>query len=395
MSREERLARVAIYLKTLAVAIAYVLVTVLTDVLYVKPHIPDSGLAFGFAFCIAQNVFIALLLGVSFSMKFVRRRRALRWQQTQPLILDKISAHLAGMDRLAELRLLQKRRPREIERCVFEVLCAVQGEARLRLSGLAGDLGLTRLWEKQFHSRSKKKRRDAISRLGLLEAGAGAATLLAALSDAEDVVKLEASRSLLRTGGPREIVEVFRAAVRESLLVRAILTEGLRPHAMVLCEKAVPVALASTDVKAVVATIEIVSAWGKCLPLPDLEPLIRHEDAAVRAAALALVPQVGSPKDLEPELVVSLLEENETVRAAAARAAGKLRSASTVPALAVCLAKSGAEATLAAAYALAQSGPEGCRVLEQEVLRTSAFSASAALEALEQVKAGRLLPGSV
>jgi len=144
-----------------------------------------------------------------------------------------------------------------------------------------------------------------------------------------------------------------------------------------------------------VATIEIVTAWGKCLPLPDLEPLIRHEDAAVRAAALALVPQVGSPKELEPELVLSLLEENETVRAAAARAAGKLRSASAVPALQVCLEKSGAEATLAAAYALAQSGPEGCRALEQEVLRTSAFSASAALEALEQVKAGRLLPGSV
>ena len=48
-------------------------------------------------------------------------------------------------------------------------------------------------------------------------------------------------------------------------------------------------------------------------------------------------------------------------------------------------------ATVAAAYALAQIGPEGCRVLEEQVLVSRGRPASAALEALERMRSGRLL----
>jgi HEAT repeat protein len=135
----------------------------------------------------------------------------------------------------------------------------------------------------------------------------------------------------------------------------------------------------------------MVRAWGKSLPLASPRPLLAHADAGVRAAALAVLPQLAAPPEFETEIVRALDDGDERVRAAAASVAGKLRLAAAIPGLQICLEGSGPEAAMAAAYALARLGPGGWRVLEREVVNSRAASASAALEALEQARSERLL----
>jgi HEAT repeat protein len=256
---------------------------------------------------------------------------------------------------------------------------------------LAADLGLIERWREQYRSMRLSKRREAIGWMGRLVHDEAIPVLLRALSDPDDEIKLEAARSLIRSSGEREIAEVFRTAVRESLLIRAVLTEALRAHAAMLCRNVLPGELASPTAKHVRTALEIVRAWGKMLPLPAPVPLLRHEDSGVRVAALAILPQYGEAAAFGPEIVRLLGDADERVRAAAAQTAGRLHLGSAAEALHTCLLADGADAVVAAAYALAQIGETGWRMLEKEVLGPRRASAAAALEALEQLKSERLL----
>jgi len=391
VSGSERAGRRAIYLQAVGTAAAYVLAIVLVDTLYVGRHVHDAGMAFGYAFCLVQAGAIGVLLALSVAIKFVRHRWERHWERLRPMLLEKATACLAGNGSVQALSALQRRHPREVDRCMAELLHRVHGAAHTRLSALAAELGLVERWKEQYRSRRKGTRKDAISRLGSLESEAAIPTLLRALDDADDEIKLDASRALVRSSGEQEIAAVFQAALRGSLLIRAILTEALRPHALALCESALPAALASPDTKTVRMALEVVGAWGKSLPLPPMGPLLEHADAGVRAAALTVLPKLAQSASCEREVVERLADANEQVRAAAAEAAGKLRLASAVAGLRGCLQERAPQASVAAAYALARIGPEGCRLLEEEVLRSRTASAAAALEALERLRSDRML----
>lgn len=395
MSRSERSGRNLIYLQTFGVAVAYVLAVYLTDRFYVHRHVADGGLAFGYAFCLTEAGVVTVLLALSMVIKFVRHRREARWARVQPLIVEKASAHLSGADCSRDLRALRGRYPNEVERSISELLLRVRGTAAARLTALTVELGLVERWKRQSRSRLASTRRDAITRLGLLAGDAGRDSLVRALGDANDEVKLEASRALISAGGGAEVTAVLHTAVRDSLLVRAILTEALRPYAAELCESAIPEILGGNDPRSVRIGLEIVRAWRKSLPIAGVQALLRHPDSAVRAAALGIVPQLTSPLELAAELLVCLSDEAETVRAAAAGAAGELRLASALPGLEACMTGGGADATISAAYAMARIGEQGWRVLERLILGSHSTAASAALEAMEQARLERLLPGTV
>ena len=394
MKPGERLARRLICLEAFGVALAYALAVVVVDAGYVRRHVHDPGMAFGYAFCLVQTGIIALLVLCSLAIKFVRKRRDVRWERARPRILEKASAYLAGTDCAAELLAIRRRDPDAVEQCIAELLSRVQGAARTRLSRLAADLGLVEAWVRRYRSRSRSRRAAAIRRLGLLDGNAATGTLLRALSDSDDEIKLEASRALIRRNGPEETNAVFQTAVSESLLVRAVLVEALRPQARMLCQSALPAALANPDAAAVRTALQIVRAWGKVLPLDGVRPLAGHADPTVRAAALAVVPQLADAAGFEPEIRRGLADPDEGVRAAAAWAAGKLRLAATASDLERCLEGGGAEATVAAAYALARIGPEAWPRLDAQVRRGRSAAATASLEALEQAKSGRLALGT-
>jgi HEAT repeat protein len=159
---------------------------------------------------------------------------------------------------------------------------------------------------------------------------------------------------------------------------------------LALCALGLPEALAGQEPKYVRTALEIVRAWGRALPIP-VRPLLEHDDPGVRTAALAILPQVGCPRDHESEVRRLLSDAHEGVRAAAAEMAGRLRLVSALPDLRRCLRDGGPESSVAGAYALARLGPEGCDLLEHEILYSRTSSAAVALEAIEQLKSKRML----
>jgi hypothetical protein len=333
-------------------------------------------------------VIVGLLL-LSLALKAVRYRRDQSWERLRPRIAAEASAYLGGADS-ATVRTLVRRHPREAERCLCEMLLFVQGATRTRLSALICEVHLDRVWIRRYQSWNDAARREAISKLGQLEGGVANSVLLRALADPNVEVKLEASRALLRGGGREEVSAVFRTALRESLLIRAVLTEALRPYTLALCATAIPEAFASTDARTVRTALEIVSGWGKSVPLTRLEGLLVHSDDGVRAAALAVVPHLLDAGACAPLVTAALADPGEAVRAAAATVAGKLRIDDARPGLEQMLHSDGPDATVAAAYALAALGAEGCRVLEREVRVSRSLSACAALEALERTRSERV-----
>jgi len=391
VNRDERIGRSLVYLQTLGTALAYVLAIFIADAFYVARHVRDSGMAFGYSFVLVQGGAVGLLFSLSIAIKAVRYSQERRWERLRPLILEKALASLSGSGGTAEMAVFARRNPMEVDRCVAELLACVEGEAHGRLAQMAAGLGLLERWKEQYRSTVRSKRMTAVSRLAQLHSDAAIPTLILALEDPDDEIRLEASRALIRSSGEKEIEAVFHAATRDSLLVRAVLAEALRPHAATVSRSALPAALANADAKIVRTALEIVRAWGRSLPLPATEPLLRHPDAGVRAAALSVLPLLPNPRRHEAEILGLLSDPDESVRVAAVGVSGKLRLASAAGPLRTCLEQGPAMVTVAAAYALAKIGPEGCRALEEQVLASRTRPAAAALEALEQVRSGRML----
>ena len=384
----ERRARAAIYLKTLSTLGAYILLTWLIHRFYMGRHVPDPELSLALSFALQQVTAILVLLGVSFFAKFVRYYRTRQVMRFQPLITEKLTSHLMGANQWITLRRLRKRHVREMDECLAQILTSISGPERERLVEVARELGLMRRWQQLYRSRNAERRRAAVARLGLLGRIAQR-DLLRALRDPDALVKVEAARALAQSGETEMLAAVFNRALDQNVLVRAILTEALRPHAAEICRIAIPRALRSADAKRVVAALEMLRAWGRSGTVPELYYMLSHINPAVREAALRLVPQAGLTPQCEQQVLQALEGQEAGVRTAAAEVCGKLKLASALLLLKRAMRGTAASATLASAYAMAAMGPKGCALLETEVVTGGAFPAAAALEALEHAKLNR------
>jgi len=150
------------------------------DVFYVRHHIPDPGLAYGYAFCLVEGVIIAALLALSLIVKFVRHSREATWVRCSPSSSPKTSAYLADADVLEELRQMRRRHPREMEICISELLLACRARRAYAFRASPWSSAWCTKWVREYRSRRASRRRDAVSRLGILDGGAGTATVLLA-----------------------------------------------------------------------------------------------------------------------------------------------------------------------------------------------------------------------
>lgn len=386
--RRECRERRVIYIKVLAVLFSYIWLTWLIHYVWMRKHVPDPELSLALSFTLQQIIAIFTLLCISFVATFIRYHRARQAARFHPLIREKLTLHLTGSDQREILRRIGKRHLREIEDCLVAILGAINGSGAERLSEIAHEFGLVRKWRKQCRSRRVRRRRAAVSRLCLVGRSVHA-DLVEALRDPDPMVKVEAARALARSGEPPMLAEVFRMALEQNLLVRAILTEALRPHAWALCHATVPRALFSTGASRVAAALEMLRAWGCSAKLPELHAMLSHSNPKVRAAALRFVPQAGLTPESERQIWRALEDGNDEVRTAAAEVCGKLRIASTLLLLKRAMRDANPGAVLASAYALAEMGPKGSILLEAEVVSGDSFGAAAALEALEHSKLNR------
>jgi hypothetical protein len=195
-------------------------------------------------------------------------------------------------------------------------------------------------------------------------------------------VRRAAARSVARSGHPRVIADAIVTVIGRPLTDRALLVDELRVQGTSLSGQAFAAALGSTHPTDLVAALDMIRACGRGLEIPNLHQLARHDDAAVRAAALRVVPYDLRRRTFADTLLHALEDDDDGVRIAAIGALGELGSRDAVPGLARCLRATTPSVVVASAHALAALGPAGRRRLEAMLLHGNGDAPAAALEAL-------------
>jgi len=196
-------------------------------------------------------------------------------------------------------------------------------------------------------------------------------------------INFELASALLNSGLPEAPGLVFKMLPDQSLLGRILLADSLRPFATELCERHIPNGIRLTDKRAAKASVELLRAWERWIPIPDFSRLVSERDIDLRVAALPALRFVTETEQEAAQEVVDLLEfPDERVRAPAAKAAADIGISASIPLLINQMRKDGPVSALAAAQALARLGPNGRDLLESEILSSS--RPNYALQALEQ-----------
>jgi HEAT repeat protein len=344
----------------------------------------------------------ALLMGVYaviiFALFGAALVRGLRWkEQTRrtgvqlPQIRVALVEYLAGKEDLEPLRRFLKLSRNDLLTAILSFQNAVAGSARDRLCGLAIDLELLDEWRREVRSRDIARRRAAFAVISFVYAyepcrRAVGDLLGDSLEDRDWEVRVCSAQALARFGSPVEIVVVFRIAAKENLLTRILLAEPLRAHALVLSTAAVPDELRSGDVARILATLQIVVAWERALPLAGLDEWILHPDREIRIQALRAAPLVTASRANESAVMQSLADPDPEVAMAAAAAAGRLRIQAAIPSLVQCLSSGNAALARTAAAALAALPPQGWQTLEELAASGGPTTGSLAADALRRVR---------
>jgi len=273
---------------------------------------------------------------------------------------------------------------RVLEACVVEALTGLKGPPRDRVARFSEERGFVAEWRKAFASRSQRRRKHAISLLGLVASIAGRDAVEAALKDKDAGVRVEACRALI-SQDTDAVEAVFASMLRESLLTRALLAADLKQYARRLLDGVVPQLLEEASAEEAARCFEILIAWKRALPSFDVHRwLAEKPDHRLWPLLLALLPYVPVDGRVEEYVAEAFSSGDRAVRCAAAKAAGELKLKGMVPRLRAALSED-KELALAAASALAQMGEAGERSLDEAVLGANRSAALVAMEALERV----------
>jgi hypothetical protein len=304
------------------------------------------------------------------------RARAAASGAIRPGLGDSLVEFVAGAADDSRFREAMVTHAKDVEECILLFQGAVGGSARDRLCRLTLDLGLVHQWCERSRSRDVAVRRAAVSRLGyacVYEPCRRLAgdVLVSALEDADEEVRLSACRGLALFGGTQELRRLFTLSLGPNRMLRTVLAEDLRPHAMTLAGKTLHEVLREGDATRVAAALEILVAWERAIPMENLSEVMGHHDAAVRLLAFRLAAFIPADKE---------------IRALAIIAMGRQKMKDGLPELAACLRREDLELARHAAAALAAMPPEGWQTLEELSESTSETTARAAGEALERMR---------
>jgi len=200
-------------------------------------------------------------------------------------------------------------------------------------------------------------------------------------------VRMCAAKALARFGAPAEVELVFRMAIRGDLMTRVLVSSPLRSHALELSRSAVVEALHSDNAAQIVATLEMVVAWERALPLDGLAEMMRHRAPAIRIQALRAAPLAPASRENELAVMQLLADPDAEVAMAAASAAGCLRILAALPLLAQCCRSGNAALARTAAAAMTALPPQGWKTLEELATGEDVAAGAAAAEALAHVSA--------
>ncbi len=335
-------------------------------------------------------VLLVLLLVAMRRTGSLRTRRAAS-AEVRPALQAALVEFLAGGTDDSLLRRNIRTHPADIAASILLFQTTVGGSARDRLCALALDLGLVRQWCAESASRVVVRRRGAFANLAFAFAyepcrRVAGDLLVESLNDADEEVRLSACRGLVLAGGEAEIEDLFELAIRPNLLTRIVLTEDLRNYALTLAAGPVREVLRSGDATRVRATMQILVAWERAIPLEDLREFLDSRDREIRVLALRLASFVTVDSESRLALMRSLQDRDAGIRELAIIAIGRQKMTEAIPELALCLQREGLEQARHAAVALAAMPPEGRRILEELSASPNPAAVLAAREALARVR---------
>jgi hypothetical protein len=303
-------------------------------------------------------------------------------QQALAAIISDPAAHSRSLH-------LARQDPKEVEACLLDLFPLVRGSAHKALSALAQESGLVQRWLDALESRHARARRHAARCLALLSPEHCLDARSAMMANSDPEVRVEALRMLARSGEPAALSAALRLYSMMSRFHRALIADDLRPHAARLFEFSFEKVLNGADAGRILATLELPYCWKRTFRAPLVHALLDHTDAGVRAAALRVLPYETCGHQAADTVLALLGDADSRVREAAAQAAGKLRFAGSLGALAGGLGDGDAEVARSCAVALADLGPQGLHALEARIENGEGRAAAFAMEALEAARLGR------
>jgi len=337
------------------------------------------------------------MYGAALVRSFAWRKRERLSQELLPLIREALVDYLAGSDDTTKIRGLVKESRRDVGDVLLAFQGTVGGAARDRLCDLALGQALVHDWCREAQASDLVTRRVGFERLAFVCSyepcrRVAGDLLIRALEDEDSEVRFSAARALLQSGGPDEIERVFTTALGGDLLVRILLSEELRRHAPLLCERAIPSVIAAEQHSPLLSLLEMLVAWERALPLTNLHTIVNHPVREIRLEALRLTPLVPLTTDTRGAILDSLGEADPEFAVAGCNCAARLHLEEALPGLARCLRRGPASVAQAAATALAAMPPRGWTTLGELAASDNPAISTPAREALE--RAGMQGPGA-
>ena len=337
----------------------------------------------------------ALLMFAMFSLacvrSLVRRKHQTVSAALEPEIRNALVDYIAGNNDISELRDLAAKGHGDIARTMMTFQGALSGSSLDRLCSVALELGLIKEWIQETRSRDPVARRAAFSQLAFVSVYEPSRRLTGELliqgaNDTDPEVRIAACRALVQSGGVDEVELAFDTAISETVLVRTLLAEDLRRHAVMLCERAIPAVLRAPDVPRATAALDMLVAWERAIPLENLDEVLRHQDRQIKILALRLAWLVPQSAKGQAAIQAALADTDPDVTEAAAGSAGRMVLLEAMPLLARLLRIGPARVARTAAAALGDMPPRGRQTLEELAASPNAFTAAAAKEALARLR---------
>ena len=337
-------------------------------------------------------ILFLLLLAVMRRAGSLRARKAAS-AEIRPKLHAALVEFLAGGKDDSLFRTHIRNHPTEIAECILLFQTKVGGSARDRLCNLALDLGLVHQWYDECRVRSLVRRRAGFASLAFASyyepcRRVAGDLLLRATKDSDPDVRLSACRGVVLAGDDEQIEYLFALAIRANTLARIVLTEDLRRHATALAAGPVREALRSGDAALVRATLEILVAWARAIPLEELDEFLSHRERDIRILAFRLAAFVPLSSESRASLLRSLGDADTEIRALSIIAVGRQKITEAIPELELSLQFEDLEQARPAAAALAAMPPQGWRSLEELSASPNPVTALAAGEALARARKG-------
>jgi HEAT repeat protein len=321
-------------------------------------------------------IMLAIFSIIAKSFRYVARVQAAR---VSPEIREALASVVVGDGDRERLRSLAHHHRRPFEAIFTEFLCSFGGQINSELSVLAVELGFAEKWRQATRSRNFLVQKIALANLGRI----GCAIEPRFLRHPLEQTRIEAACAFLASGSPDAPEQVFKMLPDQSLLGRILLADSLRPFAVAICEKYLADGIKSTDVRRARASVDLLRAWERWIPMDNFSSLVAGRDIDLRVAAVSALRYASATEEEATQEIFNLLHfPDESVHAPAAKAALDMGITALIPVLLNQLRTDGPVAALAAAQALAGMGSEGKDLLESEIF--SSERPHYALQALEQ-----------